>query len=109
MIEDTKKATNTNQSNFVAQKNTVLGDNNIICQGQAITNEYLLNHAMSLTKATNALQVALDLMAKANCQRQQGTQFDTNYFVNAELPHLVDLLGDVIEDVQQVSDDICPD
>lgn len=106
MIEDTKRATTTDQSNFVAQKNKYQDQHNIICNGQPVTKEFLAEVANKLTKANDQLAMIGELISFQLCSKDAEMG---QYFLKASLPKVLDALNDLEEEYQQASDKIVPD
>ena len=64
---------------------------------------------MTLTKNVEYLQLIADLLGNALTNVHKGEEMDVSYFLNDTLPHIDDALRDITEEIQQTSNDICPD
>ena len=106
MIEDTKKATVTDQSKTVDNKKINQDQHNIICNGQPVTKEFLAEVANKLTKANDQLAVIGELISFQLCSKDAEMG---QYFLKASLPKVLDALNDLEEEYQQAADEIVPD
>ena len=64
---------------------------------------------MALTKNVGYLQLISDLLGNALMNVHRNEEMDVSYFLNDTLPHIDDALRDIAGEIQQTSNNICPD
>lgn len=84
-------------------------NNSIVCQGMTVDADYLQDKAVTLTNNVEYLQLISDLLGNALINVRRKEEKDISYFLNDTLPHIDDALRDITEEIQQTSNDICPD
>ena len=78
--------------------------------GVEASTELLVKKATELTKLATRVEMAVNLLSKINYSIQSGDEFAVSYFIkNGEISKLTEYLQDCQEEIQQISNEICPD
>ena len=78
--------------------------------GVEVSTELLVKKATELTKLATRVEMAVNLLSKINYSIQSGDEFAVSYFIkNGEISKLTEYLQDCQEEIQQISNEICPD
>ena len=78
--------------------------------GVEVSTELLEKKATELTKLATRVEMAVNLLSKINYNLQRGDEFAVSYFIkNGEISKLTEYLQDCQEEIQQISNEICPD
>lgn len=78
--------------------------------GAEVSTELLIKKATELTKLATRVEMAVNLLSKINYGIQRGDEVAVSYFIkNGEISKLTEYLQDCQEEIQQISNDICPD
>lgn len=78
--------------------------------GVEVSTELLEKKSTELTKLATRLDMAVKLLSNINYNIQRGDEFAVSYFIkNGEISKLTDYLQDCQEEIQQISNEICPD
>lgn len=78
--------------------------------GVEVSTELLEKKSTELTKLATRLDMAVKLLSNINYSIQRGDEFAVSYFIkNGEISKLTDYLQDCQEEIQQISNEICPD
>ena len=78
--------------------------------GVEVSTELLIKKATELTKLATRVEMAVNLLSKINYGIQKGDEFAVSYFIkNGEISKLTEYLQDCQEEIQQISNEICPD
>ena len=85
-------------------------ENIVKIDGVEVSTELLVKKATELTKLATRVEMAVNLLSKINYGTQRGDDFAISYFIkNGEISKLTEYLQDCQEEIQQISNDICPD
>lgn len=78
--------------------------------GAEVTSELLEKKSTELIKLATRLDMAVRLLSNIDYSIQSGDGFGVSRFIkNSELSKLTDYLQDCQEEIQQISNEICPD
>ena len=78
--------------------------------GVEVSTELLVKKSTDLTKLATRLEMAVKLLSNINYSIQRGDEFAVSYFIkNGEISKLTEYLQDCQEEIQQISNEICPD
>ena len=78
--------------------------------GVEVSTELLVKKSTDLTKLAVRVEMAVKLLSIINYSIQRGDEFVVSYFIkNGEIAKLTEYLQDCQEEIQQISNEICPD